>query len=236
MGKRQKQKRQLDEAHVLDQQSEFKQIIIAKNEDQEEMLRTIDDNIITFVKGVPGSGKTYMAIYYALHQIFKKQYENIVFSRPVVEAAGENLGFLPGNIASKIDPYMVPIFDALSQMLPTDVIKSLMNKNGHDPIIKILPLAYMRGITHRNSIVVLDEAQNMTAGQMRMLLTRIGENTKMIICGDILQSDIKVKNGLEDAFERLQDIDGISFVTLTDSLPRHPLIAKIEERYQMKYN
>ena len=142
------------------------------------------------------------------------------------------MGFLPGDMFEKIDPYMIPIFDSLLQMVPSEVVKKLTNKNGGDPVIKVLPLAYMRGCTFRNSIIILDESQNTLPEQMRMLLTRIGEGSKMIICGDVMQSDIRQKNGLHDAFERLQDIPGIGFVTLTDSLPRHPLIADIEDRYQ----
>ncbi|MCK5850576.1 MAG: PhoH family protein, partial [Kiritimatiellae bacterium] len=195
-------------------------------------LKTFSENIITFVRGVPGSGKTFLAVAYALQQLFRENYRNIVFTRPVMEAGGERLGFLPGDMEDKIDPYMMPIYNSLRQLIDDDIFKKITNKNGHAPMVQILPLAYMRGVTFRDSIVICDECQNTTPEQIRMLTTRIGEGSKMIVCGDIRQSDIDSLNGLEDAFDLLQDIDGIGFATMTEeSIVRHPIIAKIERRY-----
>lgn len=218
--------------------SSFRTVIIAKNEEQKLMMSTVASNIITFVKGLPGTGKTYIAIAYALQQYFSKKCEKIVFSRPVVEAAGEKLGFLPGDIREKIDPYMTPVFETLSDMLTPETIKKLMNKNGHEPIVRVIPMAYMRGTTFKNSVIICDESQNTSPEQIRMLLTRLGENSQMIICGDTRQSDISGKNGLQDAFDLLTGIEGIGFVTLSQkAIVRHPVIGKIEQRYEdRRYN
>jgi phosphate starvation-inducible PhoH-like protein len=208
--------------------------VIAKNAEQRDLLRTISKNEIIFVRGIAGSGKTYLSIGYALQELSKEHYEKIILSRPVVEA-GEKLGFLPGDMEEKINPYMLPFFYSMEQMLPggEEVVKKLINKNGSNPKIRILPLAFMRGVTLKNSIILADEMQNSTSEQMRMLLTRIGEGSKMIICGDVRQSDLRAKNGLEHAFEILQGIEGIGFCTLTENaIVRHPIIAKIEEKYE----
>ena len=210
-------------------------IVYPKNPEQQEMLDTIKNNIITFVKGAPGSGKTFIAISHALDEVFKGNYSSIVFTRPVIEAAGEKLGFLPGNMHEKIDPYMMPIWETLAQLITSEKLQKLISKNGKPSIIRILPLAYMRGNTFKNSIIICDEMQNSTPAQIRMLLTRIGEGSKIVICGDVLQSDIYKTSGLEDAFKLLKEIDGIGFVTLTqDAIVRHPIIAKIEERYEAR--
>lgn len=209
-----------------------KVIIVAKNDEQKQMMRTISENIITFIKGVPGTGKTCVAVGYALQEFMKGTYSRIIFSRPVVEAGGEKLGFLPGDISEKIDPYMLPIFEAMYQILPHNSWKKLIGKK-IDSSIRILPLAYMRGTTFLNTFVVLDEMQNATIEQMRMVLTRLGDNSKMVICGDVDQSDIHKKNGLQDAFSLLEEIDGIGFCTLTaDAIVRHPIIRQITERYE----
>jgi phosphate starvation-inducible protein PhoH and related proteins len=219
-----------DKHHYL---SEYlKMAVVPKNEGQGIMLDSIRKNIITFVKGSPGSGKTFLAVYTGLCQFLENKYANLLFSRPAVEAGGEKLGYLPGNIYEKIDPYMIPIIDALHQLLNPHTFSQLTNKTNYTTPLRILPLAYMRGITVRHSFCVIDEAQNMTPEQMRMLLTRIGEGSKMVICGDVRQSDVKSKNGLEHVFELLQGIDHIGFVTLnTNAIVRHPIIGEIEERY-----
>jgi len=212
--------------------------IIAKNAEQRDLLRTISKNDITFVRGVAGSGKTHLSVGYALQELSKEHYERIVLSRPVVEA-GEKLGFLPGDMEEKINPYMLPFFYSMEQILPggEDMIKKLINKNGTSPKIRILPLGFMRGITLKNTIVIADEMQNSSPEQMRMILTRIGEGSKMIICGDVRQSDLRTKNGLEHAFEILQGVEGIGFCSLTDkAIVRHPIIAKIEEKYEIWCN
>ncbi len=207
--------------------------ISAKNAEQKDMLRTISQNDITFVKGVPGTGKTYVAVGYALQELLKGNYENIILTRPVVEA-GEKLGFLPGDMEDKISPYMIPIFYSMEQILGNQkaLLKKLIDKNGEEPRIRILPLAYMRGVTFSNAMIICDEMQNCTPEQMRMVLTRFGEGSKMILCGDIKQSDINRRNGLEDAFDLLQDIPGIGFVSLSRAaVVRHPIIARIDDRY-----
>lgn len=209
--------------------------VVAKNEEQKTMLKTISENTITFVKGSPGSGKTFLSVSYGIQQLFRDKYAQLVFTRPVVEAAGEKLGFLPGDMHEKINPYMIPIFETLVQLLPPETINKLMTKNGQASQVRILPLAYMRGVSFRDSFIVSDESQNTTPEQMRMLLTRIGEGCKMVICGDIYQSDIRFKNGLADAFELLQGIDGIGFVTMTEkSIVRHPIIEAIDGRYMKR--
>ena len=212
--------------------------ISAKNSEQKDMLRTISQNSVTFVKGFPGSGKTHLAVGFGLQALLRKDYEQLIFTRPVVEAGGEKLGFLPGNMYEKIDPYMIPIFEILSKLLPQGTLNQLMPKsNGHgngdtSSPIRILPLAYMRGTTFSNSFIFADEMQNSTPEQMRMVLTRLGANSTMVLCGDVYQTDIRSTNGLFDAFEKLQDIEGVGFVTLTqEAIMRHPIIQQIENRY-----
>ncbi len=210
-------------------------VLTAKNLEQKELLRTISNNDITFVKGAPGTGKTYLAVGYALQQLLKDQYEYVIFSRPVIEAGGEKLGFLPGDMAEKIDPYMIPIFYSMEQMISGDKIRKLTCKNGMKPKVRVLPMAYMRGVTFKNSCIVCDEMQNSTPEQVRMVLTRLGEGSKMIICGDVNQSDIHRTSGLEDAFELLGGIQGIGFCILSlEATVRHPLVRKIESRYEAR--
>lgn len=207
--------------------------LTAKNSEQKELLRTISNNDITFVKGSPGTGKTYIAVGYALQELLRDKYEYIIFSRPVVEAGGEKLGFLPGDLEEKIDPYMIPIFYSMEQMISGEQIRKLTNKNGIKPKVRVLPLAYMRGVTFKNSCIVCDEMQNSTPEQVRMVLTRLGEGSKMILCGDVNQSDIHKTNGLEDSFELLGGIQGIGFCILSlEATVRHPIVKQIETRYE----
>ncbi len=215
--------------------------ISAKNPEQKNMLRTISQNSVTFVKGAPGSGKTHLAVGFGLQALLKGDYEQLIFTRPVIEAGGEKLGFLPGNMYEKIDPYMIPIFEILSKLLPQGTLSRLMPKNGNgngdESPIRILPLAFMRGITFENSFVICDEMQNSSPEQMRMVLTRLGEGSTMVLCGDVYQTDIRSVNGLFDAFEMLQDIEGVGFITLTqDAIMRHPIIQQIENRYLTRDN
>jgi phosphate starvation-inducible PhoH-like protein len=221
--------------------SSIKISVSAKNPEQKEMLRVISQHDITFVKGFPGSGKTYLAVGYGLQSLLHDDFDQLIFTRPVVEAGGEKLGFLPGNMYEKIDPYMIPIFETLGKLLTPAALNSLMPKNGngngngnglHESAIRVLPLAYMRGVTFTNSFIICDEMQNSTPEQMRMLLTRLGEGSKMVVCGDVYQTDIMKHNGLADAFELLQDIGKVGFVTLTEAaIMRHPVIHEIEKRY-----
>lgn len=213
----------------------FKMVVMPKNEQQKLLMKTIAENVITFVKGMPGSGKTFMATTFGLQQLLRDKYERLVFTRPTVEAAGEKLGFLPGTMYEKINPYMIPIFDSLLQLIPVDLFNKLTAKNGSAPRIQVLPLAFMRGVTFQNCFVLCDESQNASPEQMRMLLTRLGEGTKMVVCGDVKQSDIPGRNGLEDAFDILQDIENVGFVTLTEeAIVRHPLVGIIDKRYDEK--
>lgn len=217
----------------------LKIIVSAKTPEQKEFLRTIAQNTITFVTGPAGTGKTFLAVAYGLQQLFKERFEKLVLTRPVIEAAGEKLGFLPGDMLDKINPYMMPIFDAMSQVVPVESMNKLMAKNGNgngkDSAIRIIPLAYMRGVTFRESFIICDEMQNSTPDQVRMLLTRLGEGSKMIICGDVRQTDISGANGLLDSMELLNGIEGIGIVELTEaSIVRHPLVQKIEERYEAR--
>jgi phosphate starvation-inducible protein PhoH and related proteins len=209
--------------------------VSAKNHEQKNMMKTVENNMITFVKGPPGCGKTYVAVSLAMQKLFRSNYAKVLFSRPAIEAAGENLGFLPGDIQDKIDPYMIPIFDVLSDYLSSSQIQRLISNNDMDSIVRVMPLAFMRGVTFKNSFCVVDEAQNTTPEQMRMLLTRIGEKSKLVICGDVRQSDVKIINGLQDAFDLLQGVEGVGFVDFTNkSIIRHPIIAEIEDRYEYR--
>lgn len=221
--------------------------VSAKNKEQKELLQSISQNDITFVKGAPGTGKSHIAVAYGLQALLHGDFEQLILTRPVVEACGEKLGFLPGTMYDKIDPYMMPIMEILNKLIPAPVLAKLMHKNGNGngnngngnngngslySVIRIIPLAYMRGLTMYNSFVIADEIQNSTPTQMRMLLTRLGEKSKMVLCGDIYQTDIHATNGLADAFELLQNISGVGFVTLTqDSIMRHPVIKEVEQRY-----
>lgn len=218
--------------------SDVRITISAKNAEQKSALKTISENIVTFIRGYPGSGKTYLAVAYGLQKLLEGQYQQLVFTRPVVEAGGEKLGFLPGSMNDKIDPYMTPIFETLYSLIPYEIFLQLTHnknekKNGIGDSIRVIPLAFMRGLTLKKSFVVVDEAQNCKPEQIRMILTRLGEDTKIIMCGDINQSDIlSNNNGLTDAFNLLDGLENIGFVTLTEkAIVRHPLVGQIEQRY-----
>jgi len=214
------------------QKKEINVVLSALNKEQKELIQTIKSNTITFVKGSAGVGKTYLSVSLGLQGILSNEYENLIFSRPVVEANGEKLGFLPGDLDAKISPFMMPIFYSLEKIAHKSLLRQLMNKNNCKPKIKVIPLAYLRGVTLDNSFAVLDEAQNSTPEQVLMFLTRIGKDSKMVLCGDVQQSDIKTRNGLQDAFERLQNINGIGFVSLSEkAIVRNEIIKLIEQRY-----
>lgn len=221
--------------HKPEPARQMKILVAPRTDEQKLMMKTIAENTITFVCGSPGTGKTYMAVVFALQQLFRGKYEQIILTRPVIEAAGEKLGFLPGDVQQKTDPYMMPIYNFLFKLVDEELLKSLLSKNGKPAVITVLPLAHMRGVTFDNAVVLCDEAQNMTPEQMRMFLTRIGEGSKLIICGDLNQSDIKHVDGLEDAFVLFEGIPSIGFVKLTEeSIMRHPIIREIESRYQKR--
>ena len=196
---------------------------------QTELLKEILNKEIVFVIGPAGTGKTFMAVSHAVSMLVSGLIDKIIISRPAVEA-GENLGFLPGDLKEKIDPYLRPIYDSLDENLPRDkVIKLIENQK-----IEVAPIAYLRGRTLSNSYIILDEAQNTSPVQMKMFLTRLGENSKMIVTGDITQIDLHPKNksGLIDAVNNLKKIKDISFVNLTEKdVVRHPLVQKIVKAY-----
>ena len=187
-------------------------------------------NDIIFASGVAGTGKTYLAVCYAVMQLKKENVEKIILTSPAVEA-GESLGFLPGDMKDKVDPYLRPLYDALYDMLGVETVERLMEKQ----VIEVAPLAFMRGRTLNKAVVILDEAQNTTQAQMKMFLTRMGQNAQMIINGDITQIDLirKEQSGLVQATQILKGIDRIAFVQMSaDDVVRHPLVQKIIERYE----
>lgn len=187
-------------------------------------------NDIIFASGVAGTGKTYLAVCYAVMQLKKEEVEKIILTRPAVEA-GESLGFLPGDMKDKVDPYLRPLYDALYDMLGVETVERFMEKQ----VIEVAPLAFMRGRTLNKAVVILDEAQNTTQAQMKMFLTRMGQNAQMIINGDITQIDLirKEQSGLVQATQILKGIDRIAFVQMSaDDVVRHPLVQKIIERYE----
>lgn len=204
--------------------------IIPKTKGQLEFIKAMNENPIVFAIGPAGTGKTYLAVIQAVTALKKGDVKRIVLTRPAVEA-GENLGFLPGDLKEKVDPYLTPLYDALHTMLGNEKTEVLIEKG----TIEIAPLAYMRGRTLDDSYVILDEAQNTTTSQMKMFLTRLGFHSKMVITGDITQIDLdhKVKSGLEEASSILKGIDEISIIHLSsDDVVRHPLVQKIIERYE----
>jgi len=196
---------------------------------QIEYSRQINENDIVFAIGPAGTGKTYLAVAFAIAALKNKQVNKIVLARPAVEA-GESLGFLPGDLSDKIDPYLKPLFDALEDMLPFEKLKSNLEKN----VIEIVPLAYMRGRTLSNSFVILDEAQNASTMQMKMFLTRLGPNSKAIITGDVTQTDLPKKelSGLIQVEKILKKIEGVSFVYFNkNDVVRHRLVKDIIDAY-----
>lgn len=206
---------------------------IGKSEAQEKYIQEIRNNAITIVYGPAGSGKTFLATMFALSEFLKGNYERIVFTRPYIEACGEKIGALPGDLGQKISPILLPITDILEEKLSREFIDKLIaNKQ-----IIMVPLGFIRGATFKKAFVLLDESQSTTPQQMHLFLTRIGEKTKVVITGDLNQSDIKGINGLADAIKRLQNIEGISIVKLDKaSIVRHPLIGIIEERYGINHD
>ena len=201
-----------------------------KTANQKRYVEAIEDHTITFGIGPAGTGKTYLAMAKAVAALQAKKVNRIVLTRPAVEA-GENLGFLPGTLSEKIDPYLRPLFDALHDMIDIDSIPRLMQSG----IIEVAPLAYMRGRTLNDAFVILDEAQNTTPEQMKMFLTRLGFGSKMVITGDITQVDLPnaQKSGLKVVRDILKDIDDIAFLELTaEDVVRHRLIGDIVKAYE----
>lgn len=204
--------------------------IKARSENQQKLIDTYEDNDMVFAVGPAGTGKTYLSIALAVKALKEKTAKKIILSRPAVEA-GEKLGFLPGDMKDKIDPYLQPLYDALEDMLPQAKLQEMMEHH----IIQIAPLAFMRGRTLSDAVVILDEAQNTTPQQLRMFLTRMGWNTKMIITGDTSQIDLprSQKSGLVDALEILKDVPGIGVVNLNGKdIVRHKLVTRIVKAYE----
>ncbi len=207
--------------------------IKAKSENQQRLIDAYNNNDMIFAVGPAGTGKTYLSIALAVKALKEKAIKKIILSRPAVEA-GEKLGFLPGDMKDKIDPYLQPLYDALEDMIPSAKLQDMMEKR----IIQIAPLAFMRGRTLSDAVVILDEAQNTTNAQLRMFLTRMGWNTKMIITGDMTQIDLprEQKSGLKEALKILTDIEGIGIVELNQKdIVRHKLVTKIVNAYE-KYD
>lgn len=204
--------------------------IKCKSENQQKLIDTYENNDMIFATGPAGTGKTYLSIALAVKALKEKAIRKIILSRPAVEA-GEKLGFLPGDMKEKIDPYLQPLYDALEDMIPAVKLQDMLEKN----IIQIAPLAFMRGRTLSDAVVILDEAQNTTTAQLRMFLTRMGCNTKMIITGDMTQVDLPrgQKSGLAEALEILKDVEGIGFVCLGQKdIVRHKLVTRIVNAYE----
>ena len=205
--------------------------IYAKTSNQKKIVDLHEKNDLLFVIGPAGTGKTYVSVALGVKALKEKKIKKIIITRPVVEA-GENLGFLPGDLQDKIDPYLKPIYDALEDMIPVQKMKKFIENK----TIEIAPLAYMRGRTLKNAFILLDEAQNTTESQLKMFLTRLGQNSKMIVTGDISQVDLRKNqsSGLIDAQNKLKGISGIGFTFLdsTDVL-RHSLVKKILDKYHM---
>ena len=204
--------------------------IKCKSENQQKLVDAFENNDMIFATGPAGTGKTYLSIALAVRALKEKAIRKIILSRPAVEA-GEKLGFLPGDMKDKIDPYLQPLYDALEDMLPAVKLQDMMEKN----IIQIAPLAFMRGRTLSDAVVILDEAQNTTTAQLRMFLTRMGWNTKMVITGDMTQIDLPrgQRSGLAESLDILKNVEGIGFVSLGQKdIVRHKLVTRIVNAYE----
>ena len=203
--------------------------IYPKTKNQELFLKEMRSKDVVFAVGPAGTGKTYLAVAYAVSLFVEGKINRLILSRPAVEA-GERLGFLPGDMKEKIDPYLRPLYDALYEMMPGEEIDRKMVNN----LIEIAPLAFMRGRTLNKSFIILDEAQNTLSTQMKMFLTRLGQNSKMVITGDLSQKDLpdNAKSGMQDAMEKLEKVKDIGFVHLNSSdVCRHTLVEKIINAY-----
>ncbi len=235
--------RRLNQSHPVDQKSERqsvgtilytgpKKTIKARNTAQITYADKVLHNDVVFAIGPAGTGKTYLAVAFALDALQRGRVQRIILTRPAVEA-GESLGFLPGDLHEKIDPYLRPLLDSLLDMLSGERLKNMLENR----TVEIIPLAYMRGRTLNNAFIILDEAQNTTVGQMKMFLTRLGENSKAIITGDITQIDLRsnTPSGLVEVEKILKGIEGIDFMYFDKShVVRHALVAKIIEAYEQQ--
>lgn len=210
----------------------WKKKIVARTANQKAYFQTLMNHEVVFGLGPAGTGKTYMAVAMAVDALKKRSVERLVLSRPAVEA-GERLGFLPGDMKEKVDPYLRPLYDALYDMMPSDKVDKMLASGE----IEIAPLAFMRGRTLSNAFVIIDEAQNTTAVQMKMVLTRLGQDSRMVITGDMSQVDLPSgqQSGLADAVQRLRGVKGIGMSELTgEDVVRHPVVARILKAYEAK--
>jgi len=208
-----------------------KSTVSARTFMQSAFIESMEKNDLIFGVGPAGTGKTFLAVAYAAMMLEKGDVKRIILSRPAVEA-GENLGFLPGDMKDKVDPYLRPLYDALYEMLAAEKVDAMIEKN----IIEIAPLAFLRGRTLKDAVIILDEAQNTTVAQMKMILTRIGEESKMIVTGDPTQIDLppRVKSGLKDALDTLRRIEGMGVVKFGNrDVIRHKLVSQIVQAYDM---
>ena len=208
--------------------------VFPHTQNQADYIQALRDYDMVFCIGAAGSGKTFIAVAEALRLILMHKVNRLILTRPVVEA-GESLGFLPGDLEDKINPYLRPLYDSMEMILPKETVKKLIESE----IVEIAPLAYMRGRTLNNAVVILDEAQNTTREQMKMFLTRMGENSKIFITGDTTQVDLpkKVPSGLIHATELLKNIDDIGIIKLTaEDVVRNPLVKKIVKAYENEQN
>lgn len=206
--------------------------IAPRNANQQRMVKSFDENDLTFALGPAGTGKTYIAIALAVRALKNKECRRIILSRPAVEA-GEKLGFLPGDMKDKIDPYLQPLYDALEDMVPALKLKEYMESGA----IQIAPLAFMRGRTLNDAVIILDEAQNTTRHQMKMFLTRLGMGSKMVVTGDVTQIDLpaSVRSGLLSALRILKGVKGIGVIEYEKKdIVRHPLVQRIVDAYEKR--
>lgn len=209
-----------------------RRVIAAKSKQQAAYIKSLKENELVFAEGPAGTGKTYLAVALGVEMMLAGQIDRLILSRPAVEA-GERLGFLPGDIREKVDPYLRPLYDALHDMLPLELVTKKLAVGE----IEVAPLAFMRGRTLSDSVIILDEAQNTTEVQMKMFLTRLGRNSRMIVTGDLTQVDLPkgVPSGLEDAIKTLEGIRGVGVIKFTErDVVRHPLVSRIVRAYENK--
>ena len=200
-----------------------------RTKNQKAFYRTIGRNDVTFSVGPAGCGKTYLATHYALKNLAQGKYENMIITKPLVEVDGERLGYLPGDIDEKTAPFMMSLYYNMEQIIGKERLDVLRNSG----MVKVIPLAYMRGLTLTDSIVVLDEAQNATPSQIKTFITRIGDRSKYIINGDLMQSDIRGTNGLDDAIKRFTGVKRVGFSQFDlEDVVRHPIVGELLARYK----
>jgi phosphate starvation-inducible PhoH-like protein len=207
-----------------------KKTIVPRSLTQTHYMEALARDDVIFALGPAGTGKTYLAVAQAVHQLITGSVDRLILSRPAVEA-GERLGFLPGDMREKVDPYLRPLYDALYDMLPSDQVERRITSGE----IEIAPIAFMRGRTLSDAFVILDEAQNTTTAQMKMFLTRFGENSRMVVCGDPKQVDLPGEgvSGLADAVSRLEGVEGIATIRFgRGDVVRHPIVGRIVEAYE----